>query len=233
MLIHTRTKPPPAAREPRRRWLHVDTFSLRRRRYERIAQLLSLRPEERVLELGCGRGHRSVALFNVQNEITGVDLLDPSEVTPPGANFRYRRLDATDLRDLPDGSFDVAIGVGLLEHLRPRDRLLAAIQETQRVAKRYCFVVPHRYAFIEPHFRMPLFSIWPDALKSFAIRRWRLGTQPRDSRGRWQLLNWLGKREWRELFADSTLRIESYWYGPLLQYYLIVGGHQTGETSKS
>jgi SAM-dependent methyltransferase len=164
-----------------------------------------------------------VATFNVQNEITGIDLLDPSEIVSPGPNFRYRQLDATDLGDLADRSFDVAIGIGLLEHLRPRARLIAAIREAQRVAARYCFVVPHRYAFIEPHFRMPLFSIWPDGLKSFAIRRWRLGTQRRDSEGRWQRINWLGKGEWRELFADPSLRIDNYWYGPCLQYYVISG----------
>jgi SAM-dependent methyltransferase len=204
--------------------VELDTTALRRRRYERAARLVCLRPEDRILELGCGRGSRSIAAMNATNEITGLDLLPPSEVTAPGPNFRYRQGDATDLRQFEAGAFDVVIGVGLLEHIRPRDRLVAAIREAQRVGRRYCFVVPHRYAFLEPHFRMPLFSIWPDALKRFAVKRWRLGTQPRNERGEWQRINWLSAQEWRALFADPTLRIEPHWYGPLLQYYLIAGG---------
>jgi ubiquinone/menaquinone biosynthesis C-methylase UbiE len=201
-----------------------DTRALRERRYRRLARLVCLKPEDRILELGCGRGERSIAAFNPTNEITGLDLLDPAEVRSPGPNFRYRRGDATDLSQFPDRAFDVVVAVGLLEHIRPREKLVAAIREAQRVADRYGFVVPHRYAFVEPHFRMPLFSIWPDALKAFAIRRRRLGTQPRNERGEWQQINWLPAAEWRTLFDDPTFRVERFWYGPLLQYYLLAGG---------
>jgi SAM-dependent methyltransferase len=132
--------------------------------------------------------------------------------------------DACNLESLRDKSFDAAISIGMLEHIRPRARLLAAICETQRVARRYCFVVPHKYAFVEPHFQMPFFALWPDRLKSFSIKRFNLGTQERDSSGRWQRIHWLTRREWVALFNDSGLKIENYWYGPLMQYYLIFGG---------
>lgn len=205
----------------------VDTTRLRQARYERIMDLLEVAPGDRILDLGCGPGPRSLAAFNRENEIVGVDLLDEDEVTVGQPNFSYRRLDATDLHVLPDRSFDVAVSLGMLEHIRPRERLLAAIRETQRVAGRYCFVVPHRYAFLEPHFFLPLFPLWPGWLKTFLSKRFRLGTQERRPAGDWQRINWLTRRQWAELFDEPGLAIHNHWYGPLLQYYLIVGGDRS------
>ena len=185
---------------------------------------MALEPADRILDLGCGPGGRSIAAFNSENEIVGVDLFDESglQVKPP--NFVYQKGDACNLVGIEDAAFDVAISVGMLEHIRPRDRLVSAIEETQRVARRYCFVVPHRYAFIEPHFYMPLFSIWPGWLRSALIKRFQLGTQKRQPSGRWQRINWLTRRQWSEVFDDRRLVIENHWYGPFLQYYLIAGG---------
>lgn len=195
-----------------------------RARYERVAGLVGLRPEDRILELGCGAGSRSVAALNRVNEIVGVDLLDPAAVAFEAPNFRYFQLDATDLRSFADGSFDVVLSFGLLEHLQPRDRLVAAIREAQRVAGRYAFIVPHRYAMIEPHFGLPLFALWPDRVKSALIRRRRLGTQPRQREGRFQRLNWLTAAEWTTLFGDPEVRVHRHWYGPLLLYAIICRG---------
>ena len=183
-----------------------------------------MEPTDRILDLGCGPGGRSIAAFNSENEIVGVDLFDDSALQATAPNFDYLRRDACDLAGIDDAAFDVAISLGMLEHIRPYERLVLAVRETQRVARRYCFVVPHRYAFIEPHFYMPLFSLWPDRLKSALIKRYRLGTQERQPSGRWQRINWFTRRQWTEVFADRNLVIKNHWYGPLLQYYLIAGG---------
>ena len=201
-----------------------NTAGLRRKRYERIARVLDLKPTDRILDLGCGPGARSVAAYSKENEIVGVDLLEPEEVTVEHPNFRYVKADASDMNMFPDGSFDVAISVGMLEHVRPYENLRGAASETRRVARRYCFVVPHKYAFLEPHFYLPLFAIWPGWLKSSLIKRFTLGTQKRQPSGEWQRINWLSRREWRAVFEDPNLVIENHWYGPLMQYYLIFGG---------
>jgi SAM-dependent methyltransferase len=206
----------------------INTADLRRKRYERIARTLQLRPGDRILDVGCGKGGRSIAAFNRENEIVGVDLFPENELEVEQTNFRYVQGDATDLHSISDKSFDVAISVGMLEHVRPREQLLAAIRETQRIARRYCFVVPHKYAFVEPHFFLPFFPVWPSWLKSFLIKRFRLGTQERQPSGEWQRINWLTRREWKELFDDPNVLIESHWYGPLMQYYLIFGGELQG-----
>src|SRR5687767_934548 len=113
----------------------VDTTELRRRRYERLAREVGLRPGDRVLELGCGRGDRSIAVWNRTNEIIGIDVLDPSVVTVADRpNFSYRRCDVREMGVFADHAFDVAIGVGLLEHITPAAELEKAVRETQRVA---------------------------------------------------------------------------------------------------
>jgi SAM-dependent methyltransferase len=202
----------------------VNTSGLRLARYNRLARLVDLRPTDRIVDIGCGPGVRTIAAYNQTNTIVGVDLLPPEKVKLTQANVQYVQGDATHLSVFRDNQFDVAFSIGLLEHIRPQDQLIAAIREMQRVAPRYIALVPHRYSFIEPHFQMPFFSVWPDGLKSAAIRRFRLGSQSRQPDGAWQRINWLSGADWLKLFDDPTARAYGHWYGPLLQYTIIVGG---------
>ena len=203
----------------------VNTAGLRRRRYERLTRLVGLRPRDRIIDIGCGPGGGAIAAWNTTNEIVGVDLLPPEGVRVVSRpNFRYERADATDMAAFGDAAFDVAFSIGLLEHIRPDERLATAIRELRRVGRRYCAVVPHRAAFVEPHFQAPFFSLWPDALKSAAVRRLPLGTQGRRADGQWQRIHWLSGSEWLRRFDDPSARAYRHWYGPLLLYTIIVGG---------
>ena len=203
----------------------VDTAGLRRRRYERLARLVGLGPTDTIVDIGCGPGGGAIAALNQTNPIVGVDLLPAERVIVANRpNFSYRMADATDLSAFADGEFDVAFSVGLLEHIRPDDRLAVGIAELRRVAHRYCAVVPHRAAFLEPHFQVPFFSLWPDALKTAVTRGVALGTQPQRPAGDWQRIHWLSGGEWLRRFDDPTARAYRHWYGPLLQYTIIAGG---------
>jgi SAM-dependent methyltransferase len=192
----------------------VDTSELKRQRYLRLTREVDLRPGDRIIELGCGAGTRSIAAWNHENEIVGIDLVKPAMVGIEQPNFVYRRADAADLSAFADGSFDVALSIGMLEHIVPNDRLALVIREARRVARRYAFVVPHRYAFIEPHYQLPLFPIWPDGLRSRVTGRHR----------RRRPVIWPTAAEWTTLFGDPSLRILNHWYGPLLLYRILVGG---------
>lgn len=86
--------------------------------------------------------------MNTVNQIVGVDLLPPANVQITQPNFTYRQADAGDLGEFADGEFDVAISIGLLEHIHPRARLEQVVREHRRVARRYAAVTTHRFAFI-------------------------------------------------------------------------------------
>ena len=203
----------------------IDTNALRRRRYERLTRVVGLQPGDRIADIGCGPGGGAIAAWNSTNPIVGIDLLPPDEVhLRDRPNVRYEQGDATDLAAFADRQFDVAFSIGLLEHVRPDDRLAAAIRELRRVGRRYCAVVPHRAAFVEPHFQAPLFSLWPDWLKTAATRRLSLGTQGRRPDGHWQRIHWLTGSDWLRRFDDPTARAYRHWYGPLLLYTIIAGG---------
>ena len=193
--------------------------ALNRRRFQRVMNLVELTASDRILDLGSGRGRKSVAYYNRVNPIVGVDMLPPEMLDPVGDNFRYIRGDASDLAPFADGSFDVVLSFGLLEHLTD-DEVRRIAAETPRLATRFAHVVPHPLAFLEPHTRMPLFGRWPAALRSWYARVFARGRPPEY----WERLVWRSSAEWQELFGNQPLRIVNHWYGPLLMYQIIYGG---------
>lgn len=184
--------------------------------------LVGLTPSDRILDLGCGVGAKSVATYNHRNPILGVDMFPERKLHRHGANFRYERGDARDLVGHPDDEFDLVVSFGLLEHLTSDDDLHAVIAEARRVGRRYAHVVPHHYGFIEPHYRLPFFALWPPRAKTAVMRA--LNIKPRKGAEHWRTVRWPVAAEWRRHFDDPSLRIERGWYGPLLMSYILVGG---------
>ena len=129
----------------------------------------------RVIDLGCGgEGRSTTALAPHTWEIVGVDRLPAAAVAHGHPRFTYKRGDATDLSAFGDGTFDLAISVGLLEHLTGSAAFAAAASEIQRVARQYALVVPSRYAWIEPHYFVPFFPILPRRVQNAVVRLFNL-----------------------------------------------------------
>lgn len=102
--------------------------------YEVAAQ--SLRPGDRVLDVGFGEGYGSTILTG---EYTGVEL-DPDLVSH--ARTRYpARFETYDGRHLPDGPFDLVVSFQVIEHVHDPDPWLA---EIARVGRRAMFATPNR-----------------------------------------------------------------------------------------
>ena len=95
-----------------------------------------------VLDVGCGEGVLTLEWAERLGDgrVVGMDLADPkleaewSKRTRP--NLEYRAGDATEL-PFPDGEFDVACAVEVLEHVPDPERTLA---EMARVADRWLLV---------------------------------------------------------------------------------------------
>lgn len=109
---------------------------LRRRRLVREA--IRAAPGERVLDLGCGPGFTSAELLDdvgPEGAVVGVDrseeMLAVAAGRCAGRPATFRHADATSL-PLPDGSFDAAVAVQVLEYVPD---VAAALAELYRVLR--------------------------------------------------------------------------------------------------
>jgi len=97
--------------------------------------LAGVRPGETVLDVGCGPGALTAAAAARGASVTGVDLA-PGMVAEARRRHPGLRFEEADAEALPfeDGSFDVALGAFLVNHLPDAER---AVAELRRVAKRF------------------------------------------------------------------------------------------------
>lgn len=118
--------------------------------WERILDGLSLRGDEQVLDMGCGRGAvlTAVAKRLTTGRVTGVDLwrsIDQSGNAPDAtmANAKVEGvadrvvLETTDMRKLPfvDASFDVIVSSLAIHNIPGREGRAAAVRESMRVLR--------------------------------------------------------------------------------------------------
>ncbi|RMH16709.1 MAG: class I SAM-dependent methyltransferase [Gemmatimonadetes bacterium] len=128
-----------------------------RYRVEKVLELYTPGPEERVLDLGCGWGTFCFALAPRVREIVGVDFSEKSIelcrkrlATQELDNVSFVCADARDT-GLDAGSFDAVLSADLMEHLYPDDSE-AVIAECYRLLKPGGVVAlwtPHRGHILE------------------------------------------------------------------------------------
>ena len=161
-----------------------------------------------VIDLGCGsEGRSTTALAPLTWKIVGLDRLPAASVAHRHPGFTYERGDATDLSAFGDRTFDLAISVGLLEHLTEPEAFAAAASEIQRVARQYALVVPYRYAWIEPHYFVPFFPILPRRVQNGLVRLFNLHGHAARVRADPTFIErhvtWRSNAEYRAAFAGS------------------------------
>jgi SAM-dependent methyltransferase len=121
------------------RWDHRHEAAVRR--------VLDPQRGERVLEVGCGRGHLTKVLDEWGVDVTGVDA-NP-QAAENAVSDKVRHMFGESL-DFPDGSFDKIVSVHAIEHI---PQLEAAFAEMARVLR------PHgRAMFVYP--AEPVQGIW-------------------------------------------------------------------------
>jgi len=103
-----------------------------------------IRPGDSVLDLACGPAGQLALLarLNPKAHFTGIDLSDPMlararrRIAAAGLrNVEVRRGDMTDLREFPDGSFDVVLCTFSLHHLSHVQDLERTFWEVHRIGK--------------------------------------------------------------------------------------------------
>lgn len=139
-------------------WKNSVSACFRKHRLKQIFRLLGLDTTKklRVLEIGCGDGKDVIRFLGdgEKYELYGIDLNDRRIRQ---SNFTFCQCDAEHI-PYEDKFFDLAVSVGVLEHIEPMEKLSRVIKEIDRVAKNYAAVVPSINTPLEPH---TLGLFWP------------------------------------------------------------------------
>lgn len=121
-----------------------------------LARLIGLRSDGQYLDIGCGSGNYTVALAGAGGAWTGVEpsirMLDLARQKP--ANVTWVQAPAEEL-PFPDQSFDGAIATLCIHHFSD---LAVAFQQAGRVLK--------------PGFRLILFTVLPEQVLAFWLKRY-------------------------------------------------------------
>jgi ubiquinone/menaquinone biosynthesis C-methylase UbiE len=197
---------------------HINPVQARKKRYQKICQLVGLKPEDKILNVGCGEG-LSFEAFNQKNKIIGLDTFAKPRIFQK--NFSYLQGDAADLGPFKNKEFDLVISIGVLEHIFPFKKLKKVAAEIQRVGKNYAVVIPHFYTPLEPHYQLPFWQLYPKKIKSFLTRHFSIGYIKKNSRGKFTKLNYFKKEKWLSLFPGSKIITHNHILGGLIKNYIL------------
>jgi len=169
--------------------LIADPPSSSRRKKIALYQAILGRDNERILEMGCGRGDLTYALWQNAKNVVAIDL-EPSLVElaqkrrrlwslsdEEAKKIQFLEMSAVDLK-LPNESFDWAISTSMIEHLHPHD-VMTHLSEVRRVLKpdgKYLIWCPNRLGHHRDrdyHLSMLCYSEWMGNLRRAGFRSFR------------------------------------------------------------
>ncbi len=104
-----------------------------------VNRLLAPVPGDRLLEVGCGRGHLTRRLQEQGVEAIGVDA-NPYAITAGVA--RNLRVMPAETLDFPDGSFDLLCSIHTLEHIPAIEQALAEMARVVHPDGKLLFIYP-------------------------------------------------------------------------------------------
>jgi ubiquinone/menaquinone biosynthesis C-methylase UbiE len=161
-----------------------------------------------IIDVGCGKDGRSFGKYVPEDwHITGIDVVPSEYVQHEHPHFTYVNRDAQDLSCFGNNEFDLAVSIGMLEHISGEIAFRKVISEIRRVAKQHIVVVPYRYCWIEPHFGVPFFPLFPYSVKVALVKAFNLNGErmilKRDPDFIKKHYRWLSNTEYRVEFPDS------------------------------
>ena len=182
-------------------------------RFDKHVRLLrshmGLRPGTRVLDIGCGTGALLVELAQAGARVTGIDTFEEAEGIDrqiAEARLREHRIEARLLTAsaamLPfaDESFDLAVNIGMLEHIPP-DRRAGVLREMFRVVRAggalFLIAGPTRATPYDQHIPGSAFSNW-------LPRSHKVRISEKAGRRQFLAIPWgISRRELREALPDA------------------------------
>lgn len=106
---------------------------------EKIDRLMPLDPGDRVLEIGCGRGHLTARLAERGVDIVGIDANPRAADVAETGRVRHMRAEGLEFED---GEFDAVVSVHALEHIPPLEEALAESVRVMKPGSRALHIYP-------------------------------------------------------------------------------------------
>jgi len=184
----------------------------RKHRVDFLLSKVSTHNNMKIIDIGCGIDGRSFDDYVPHDwEVTGIDIQPSEKIRHKHPHFAYLHHDACDLSCFKDGEFDLAISIGMLEHITEDFPFKCITSEIQRVAKQYIVAVPYKYCWIEPHYGVPFFPLLPYSIKLFIVKVFNLSNHrkilKKDPDYIRKNYKWLSNAEYRAVFKDSTVYV--------------------------
>lgn len=198
----------------------------RLRRGQLFLERLKPTAEDRILDLGGGRGGYMAQILPFRSNVTIADL-DPGDLKMAADNYGFEtlRLDGSERFPVADSAYDVVFCSSVIEHVTGPKEIVYDLAhageftasakaaqanfaaEVRRIAKRYFVQTPYKYFPLEQHSFLPFFVVllprsWHMRLMKFLARHWFKPSQP-DFR-------LLTIKEMRALFPDAEIMLECY-----------------------
>jgi hypothetical protein len=188
---------------------------LRQKRFAFFVRLLESVPRPlKILDVGGTQSFWERMRFTADSGVEIV-ILNLSITGTPTEQFSYIAGDATDMRAIGTGEFDVVFSNSVIEHVGSLEQQRRMAEEVQRVGKRYFVQTPHRYFPLEPHFLLPYFQFWPLAVRVFLVRHFNVGWYKKIpdkhlATKEVASIRLLTEREIMQLFPGSTIYKEKF-----------------------
>jgi SAM-dependent methyltransferase len=114
---------------------------------EFLAQTSVLKPDDKILEIGCGIGSVVFELSKQGYEITGTDI-SSAAISFGLKKYGDIRLEVQAAETLPyeDDSFDVVLSFDLFEHIAQIDRHVGEVRRVLRPGGSYLLQTPNKYS---------------------------------------------------------------------------------------
>lgn len=180
--------------------LQRDSRLLKARKIVRLIGEGTLNSASRVLEVGCGSGVISSALYEIGQGKIEVHAVDVTDNRVETNGYTFQKVSGTQL-PYPDDSFDIVITNHVIEHVGDRSEQINHLRELKRVMKPsgvIYFAMPNKWRFVEPHYHIALLSWLPQRASDLLVRR--------SGRGDYYDCRPLGLLEIRKMFSECSLR---------------------------
>lgn len=185
------------------------------RRRSRVAFILSklvVANNMKVIDIGCGIDGRSFDDYVPEDwQITGIDIIPEEQIHHKHPRFSYIRQNAQDLSRFKNHEFDLAVSIGMLEHITEESTFKRIVSEIRRVAKQYTVVVPSKYCWVEPHYGVPFFPLFPYSMKLAVVKVLNLNNHRQAIMKDPEYINkhyrWLSNTQYKLEFPDSKIHL--------------------------